>query len=119
MNIKEFVGVNSIYEKPNGEKMSHGEVYTKVVNAIGLDACAQFMPASVEKLRDALQEDQYLNTIPLRKWDDMHFAFRSVFARINVRPTMSEMNCTLKQAARMLVAREYEGSVERDAELIG
>ncbi|WP_078598589.1 hypothetical protein [Evansella clarkii] len=108
MNIKEFAGINSVYEKPNGEKMTHEELYTKVVNGIGLDTCATFMPVSIEELRDALEEDPHLNTISIKKWDDMHNIFRPYFHRIGVNTlSLSNTVCTLKQAARMLVAREY------------
>lgn len=117
MNIKEFAGVNSLLEKPNGEKMSHEELYTKVVNGIGLEICEGYMPVPIEELRDALREDPHLNTIPLRKWDNMHIAFRHVFRRIKVnRLSMSDMNCTLKQAARMLVARDYPEVCETEQE---
>lgn len=117
MNIKEFAGVNALLAKPNGEKMSHEELYTKVVNGIGLEICERYMPASIKELRDALEEDPHLNTIPLQRWDNMHITFRHVFRRINVnRLSMSDMNCTLKQAARMLVARDYPEIGEREPE---
>lgn len=108
MNVKEFAGVNSIYEKPNGEKMSHDELYTKVVNGIGLALCEIHMPASIEDIRDALAEDPHLNNIKLEKWDRMHPSFRSAFRCIGVNVlSLSDTVCTLKQAARMLVARDY------------
>lgn len=108
MNIKEFAGVNSVHEKPNGDKMSHEELYTKVVNGIGLEVCEIHMPASIEVLRDALEKDPHLNNIKLEKWDRMHPAFGSAFRRIRVNSfSLSDTVCTLKQAARMLVARDY------------
>lgn len=108
MNIKEFAGVNSVHEKPNGDKMSHEEIFTKVVNGIGLDVCKHYMPASIEVLRDALEKDPHLNNIKLEKWDRMHEQFRHVFRRIKVNQlSLSDTVCTLKQAARMLVERDY------------
>ncbi|MCC2248909.1 hypothetical protein JUJ52_02920 [Virgibacillus sp. AGTR] len=108
MNIKEFAGVNALNEKSNGEKMSHEELFTKVVNGIGLEVCENYMPVPIEELRNALEKDPHLNNIKLKKWDNMHGVFRHTFSRINVnRLTMSDINCTLKQAARMLVERDY------------
>lgn len=108
MNIKEFAGVNAVHEKPNGDKMSHEELYAKVVNGIGLEVCAHYMPASIMVLRDALEKDPHLNNIKLEKWDRMHPAFGSAFRRIRVNAfSLSDTVCTLKQAARMLVARDY------------
>lgn len=108
MNLKEYAGVNSIYEKPNGEKLTHEEVYTKIVNAIGLNTCAGYMPISIEKLKTALEKDEHLNTIQLKKWDDMQPIFRYELGRIGINThSLSDTVCTLKQAARMLVAREY------------
>jgi hypothetical protein len=120
MNIKEFAGINAVHEKPNGDKMSHEELYTKVVNGIGLEVCERYMPASIEVMRDALEKDPHLNTIKLEKWDRLHPAFRYTFRRIGVNVfSLSETVCTLKQAARMLVARDYPDTAEaRTAEKV-
>lgn len=108
MNIKEFAGVNAILEKPNGEKMSHKELFTSVVNGIGLEVCEAYMPASIEEIRAALEEDPHLNTIKLEKWDRMAPIFRHNFRRIGVSTSsLSDVVCTLKQAARMLVERDF------------
>lgn len=108
MNVKEFAGINAAYEKPNGDKMSHEELYTKVVNGIGLEICERYMPASIEVLRDALATNPHLNNIKLEKWDRMHPTFRYAFRRIGVNAlSLSDTVCTLKQAARMLVARDF------------
>ncbi|MGX1195776.1 hypothetical protein [Metabacillus sp. SLBN-84] len=107
MNIKEYAGLNSVNERSNGEKMSHEELFTKIVNGIGLDTCARYMPASISTLRKALETDPHLNNIKLEKWDRMHPSFRHTFRRIGVRSlSLSDTVCTLKQAARMLVERD-------------
>lgn len=108
MNIKEFAGINAQFETPNGEKMSHEELYTKVVNAVGLSSCAVYIPATPEELRAALRVDPLLNTIPLKRWDDQYSSIRRVLALQNItRVSMSQANCVLEQAARMLVERDY------------
>ena len=108
MNIKQYAGVNALNEKKNGEKMPHEELFTKVVNGIGLDFCKPYMPVTTDELRDALKKDPHLNNIKLKKWEDMHAQFSHAFHYIGVnRLSMSDMTCTLKQAARMLVAEEY------------
>lgn len=118
MNIKDFAGVNNLFEKPNGEKMSHQELYTKVVKGIGLEVCEKYIPVSIEKLRDALQVDPHLNTIELKKWDNaVNRAFRHTFRLIKVDTiSQSEAVCTLKQAARMLVDRDYPEYTEMQKE---
>lgn len=108
MNIKAFAGVNDVCEKPNGEKLPHEELFTQVVNGIGLDTCERYMPVTTEKLRDALEKDLHLSTIKLKEWEAIHFLFQPMFDRIGVSQlSKSDMTCTLKQAARMLVARNY------------
>lgn len=108
MNIKEFAGINAQFETPNGEKMSHEELYTKVVNAIGLSGCAVYIPATPEELRAALRVDPHLNNIPLKRWDDQYGSIRRALAYKQItQVSLSQAVCVLKQAARMLVERDY------------
>jgi hypothetical protein len=106
-SINEFCGVNAFNEKPNGEKMSHEEKYTMVVNAIGLERCIQYLPATKEEIQKALKEDEYLNNIPLHKWEGMHPLFKWEFIRIGITIlSLSATVSTLKRAARMYAETE-------------
>lgn len=104
MNIKQFVGIDSSFKDKNGVPMAHEEIYTKVVNAIGLKRCFSFVPASPEQIQRALETDKHLNNIPLQEWDKMHDVFKREFVRVGINCiSPSNTVCTLKQAARMYV----------------
>lgn len=104
MNIKEFNGLNSLNKKEDGTEMSHEEIYSNVVNAIGLHVIERYLPVSKEEIKKALEKDEHLNNIPLEMWDQRHNAFKSHFVRIGInRISLSDTVCTLKQGARMLV----------------
>lgn len=95
MNVKQFAG-----------DVSHEEMYTKVVNAIGLEYCFSMVPATAEEVTEALKTDEHLNNIPLEKWDRQYPSIRSALARIGITTTsLSTGVCTLKQCARMYVQR--------------
>lgn len=115
MTINEFCGVNSLYERPDGTKITHTEMYTMIVNKVGLDNCKSFIPATKEQIIEALKTDEYLNNIPVAKWDSaagyicqganvvkLPYGFRNVMVSkgFNVL-SLSQCVCTLKQAARM------------------
>ena len=102
MNVRTFVGVNSIYMKENGEKMSHEEVFTKIVETIGLENCIAYIPATKEEIQKALEKDSYLNNIPLKKWEDNHPLFINLFLSIGINTiSLSDTVSTLKRSAKM------------------
>jgi hypothetical protein len=109
-SLKDFVGVNSVYEKPDGTKMSHSEVYQTVVNAIGLARCTAYLPADRVTLKQKLAEDKHLNNIPLKKWDyAKELGFGRELQRIGISIfSLADIVCTLKESARMLVKQEAE-----------
>ena len=75
-SIRDYLGINSIGEKQNGEKMSHEEVYSTIVNAIGMDKCIHYLPETKHDILEAYKEDKHLNNIPLAKWDFAHSDFK-------------------------------------------
>lgn len=112
MNIKQFVGVNSHFEKEDGTKITHREMYEQVVNAIGLDNCARHMPVELDQLVAAMKTEDELNSIPLKLWDEKHPYIRTLIHRAGIRViSLSDSVCTLKMAARMLVEREMQSQV--------
>lgn len=54
-----------------GDK-EHARKYEERAQKLGIDHIRGYMPVSAQKIRQALDRgDKYLNTIPLRKWDEM------------------------------------------------
>ena len=47
-NIKEYVGIDSQFKREDGTRMAHVEIYTKIVNDIGLEECIPYIPVSRE-----------------------------------------------------------------------
>lgn len=103
-SIKDFVGIDSLYKRPDGTEMKHDEVYGTVVNAIGLERCLGYVPVELEKLPALYEEDEHLNNVPLKKWDAQHISFKYELVRKGInRVSLSDTVCTLKTAARMHV----------------
>lgn len=101
-NIKEYVGIDSQFKREDGTRMAHVEIYTKIVNDIGLEECIPYIPVSREEVQDALEKNSSLNDIPLEKWDTMHPPFRRKIRALGIKSvSLSDTICTLKQAARM------------------
>lgn len=106
-NVKAYVGIDSQFRKEDGTQMTHDEMYTKVVEGVGLDRCLEFMPVSQDDLKAAFDKDKNLNTIPLAKWDRMHPVFKHQLIRIGITNlALSDTVCTLKHAARMWLEQD-------------
>jgi hypothetical protein len=107
VTVKSFCGVDSFYRRPDGTVLSHEEVFSTVVNAIGLDVCKKYVPATKQEVETALENgDYHLNSIPLIKWDARHSHLASELLRIGINTfSRSDTVCILKQAARMWAAQ--------------
>lgn len=106
--IKQFVGIDTLCRKEDGTEMKHDEIYTKVVEAIGLEVCEELLPVKKEMLVMALKNDDiHFNTIPLKLWD-VKFPFVKREARkVGITSmSMSEGVCILKQSARMAIEQK-------------
>lgn len=106
MNIKEYLGLNSLFEDTAGNKMSHDEMYTKIVNAIGLSKLTPLLPTDKQALQIAYEEDENFNNIPLREWDVRHPYVKSLLKGIGItQSSLSQSVCILKQAARIYITQ--------------
>lgn len=106
-NVRQFLGLDSFDTNAEGVKMSHNEKYEAIVNAIGLERCIHYLPASKEKIIRALKTDEHLNNIKLEEWDAQHHSFKSQLVRIGINLiSLSDTVCTLKCAARMYAEQE-------------
>lgn len=104
MNIKKYLGLNSLNKKENGEKVTHKEKYTQIVNDIGIETCKQYLPTDLKTIKKAYKEDKNLNNIDLEKWVMKHDTFKHEFYNIGINSiSLSDTVCTLKQAATMLI----------------
>lgn len=104
MNLKEFIGVDAHYRKPNGEVMEHREFYGAVVDAIGYEKCKRYLPATDEVIVEAYAQDQYLNNIPLSAWDGKGMYIRKHLALLGVKTyAPAQLVCILKETAKRLV----------------
>jgi hypothetical protein len=102
ISIEKFLKINSSNELENGKKLTHEEIYSSIVNSIGLKRCIIYLPATKEEIKKALKTDKHLNNIPLKKWDNQHYSFKRELLRIGINySSLSDTVCTLKQAAKM------------------
>lgn len=109
-------------------KLTHQAHYMNVARAIGLDQLTKLVltyVADKERLTVALRSDEYLNNIPLDKWDNMHVSVRGLVSynakqvmheswegaelpRGSFAWSLSETVSTLKAVARYIVTGEEE-----------
>ena len=102
MTIKEYLGINGVFEDADGNKMSHEEMYVTLVNDVGLDQLTPLLPTNKQMLQTAYEEDENLNTIPLEEWDIQYSQVERLLGGIGITGiSMSECVCLLKRAARM------------------
>lgn len=110
-------------DKEAEEKM-HREHYAKydaLAQRIGIDALKRIVPASADEIRKALEEDVYLNTIRLRRWDiaaGARFSTAGSIDRLHFDPpftsdvanglSLAERVCVLKHVARYYIAGKEE-----------
>lgn len=103
MSIKEYVGVNSVNERPDGTKMSHNEKFGRVVELLGLDSLKGLIPGTKEQLTAMYEEDVHFNegNIHIEEWRRQHRWVGQLLASkgINV-ISESDTVCVLKEAAR-------------------
>lgn len=101
-SIRDFLGINAYGEKEDGTKMSHEEQYERIVNVIGLQSLIELIPATQQQINEALEEDEHLNNIPLKKWDAQHGKVVNRLIRVGIN-SISQSNtvCILKCAAKM------------------
>jgi len=83
---------------PNEPYSDHYKKYDKLSKQIGIERLKRIMPATPEEIKQAFQEDEYLNNVSLGRWDRAA-ASVSIFVRyLNL--SLSERVCILKHVAR-------------------
>lgn len=70
MTLKEAVGVRADVDVKTEQKLSHSEVYGRIIDYLGgLQEVSKYVPYDVEYLRERIQKDQHLNNTSMIDWD--------------------------------------------------
>ena len=70
MTLKEAVGVRVDVDVKTGQKLSHSEVYGRIIDFLGgLEAVAPYIPFDIPYLREKLKRDPWFNNTDMSKWD--------------------------------------------------
>lgn len=97
MTIKKYFGIRY------GSEIPHRELYGKLVKDMGgHEKFIWLIPATKEKIREALSEDEHLNNIPLSHWDSkVPMVARVMKNAIGINSvSIAECVCVLKEAAK-------------------
>lgn len=124
MTLSEFMGIkNADIDIETGKRMDHRSIYRRCIQRLGgLNVVKPYIPFSLNQIKDALQEDECLNSLSMEKWDrasgfccrnaDCIFIGTGIVHLYKKYGITSFSNaqgvCILKEAARELVELEYE-----------
>lgn len=103
-------------------EMNYEEQYEKIIMALGYENVKKCIPFSLEQIKKALLKDEYLNNLPMKKWDiESGFIYKhgdcvfvgsplvKLYHKIGVNAfSNSEGVAILKQCARMWAAEKQK-----------
>lgn len=70
MTLKEAVGVCVDVDVTTGQRLTHSEVYGRIIDYLGdLEAVAPYIPFEIPYLREKLKRDPWFNNTDMSKWD--------------------------------------------------
>lgn len=70
MTLKEAVGVRVDVDVKTGQRLTHSEVYGRIIDFLGgLEAVAPYIPFDIPYLREKLKRDPWFNNTDMSKWD--------------------------------------------------
>lgn len=70
MTLKEATGVRVDVDIKTGQKLSHSEVYSRIIDYLGgLEAVAPYIPFDIPYLREKFKRDPWFNNTDMSKWD--------------------------------------------------
>lgn len=70
MTLKEAVGVRVDVDVKTGQKLTHSEVYGRIIDYLGgLEAVAPYIPFELPYLREKLKRDPWFNNTDMSRWD--------------------------------------------------
>ena len=76
----------------------HYKKYDKLSKQIGIERLKRLMPATPEAIKEAFQEDEYLNSISLGRWDRAAMSIHHFSNGMSL--SLAEKVCILKHIAR-------------------
>lgn len=70
MTLKEAVGVRVDVDVKTGQKLTHSEVYGRIIDYLGgLEAVAPYIPFELPYLREKRKRDPWFNNTDMSRWD--------------------------------------------------
>lgn len=110
-------------DKTTGETISHSEKYTRAINLLGgLDAIIPLIPFTRGEIKRALETDEHLNNLDMKRWDRASGFICSggtcmvvsggiwdLYRKAGISSASNSQGvCLLKEAARQWAEREEE-----------
>jgi len=80
----------------------HYKKYDKLSKVIGIETLKRIMPATPEAIKQAFQEDEYLNSISLDRWDRAATTLTNFYNVASL--SLAEKVCILKHVAQYYYA---------------
>lgn len=106
MTIFDLAGVTNQYtDEQSGKQLSHEEVYERVINKLGgVNSIIPYIPFTYDQVKNAIEEDRYLNNLSIRMWDNATAGIMNVLRNHHITTySISQCVCILKTAARLWV----------------
>jgi hypothetical protein len=70
MDFKQYAGVtNYLVDIASGVEVSWRAYMRRVIDKIGIDKIAKYLPYEISYLKEAYKKDPNFNTTPIRDWD--------------------------------------------------
>jgi hypothetical protein len=82
-------------------KCTHRQYYAQFVNKSVKSTVLNYY--SIKRLKEAFEEDNHFNSLPLQKWDTMHSLFAISMKEVGDYLTKSGNVCIHKEAAKQLI----------------
>jgi hypothetical protein len=114
MNVKQFANVDShLRDLDNGNELEWREYMGRVVNKLGVDNIAPYIPCDMKRIKKSLAKgDKHLNDIPIKLWDKAAPGLDLILFRNGIRcVSLSEKVCILKETARILCERSKANEI--------
>lgn len=70
MTLKEFANITSMFrDVDTGTEVSHKEYMCRVIDKLGLENIARYIPFDIDYLKEKFKRDKYFNNTQLQAWD--------------------------------------------------
>lgn len=70
MTLKEFANITPMFKDVDtGTEVSYEEYMCRVIDKLGLENIAHYIPFDIDYLKEKLKKDKYFNNTQLQAWD--------------------------------------------------